>query len=115
MLRHGGWKFYVRKGIMVVHLINLLLPCTYFDKQTNYYLYSSLSVNNIIRKLQQKESINYNFNWIIITWIISTTITMTINTLKTYIYKANFLNYTKKIENFPLKYNSYNSSLIPIN
>ena len=35
---------------------------------------------------------------------------MTINILKTYIYKANFLNYTKKIENFPLKYNSYNSS-----
>lgn len=60
MLRHGGWKFYVRKGIMVVHLINLLLPCTYFDKQTNYYLYSSLSVNNIIRKLQQKESTNCN-------------------------------------------------------
>lgn len=38
MLRHSGWKFYVKKGIMVVHPTNLLLPCTYFDKQTNYYI-----------------------------------------------------------------------------
>lgn len=62
MLRHSGWKFYVKKGIMVVHPTNLLLPCTYFDKQTNYYI-SSLNVNNIIRKLQQKELINCIFQF----------------------------------------------------
>lgn len=34
----GGDDASTLRGIMIAHPTNLLLLCTYFDKQTNYYI-----------------------------------------------------------------------------